>query len=470
MPHNVTPATFRKASRIPVGRDQLLNTLEFLIEPLVLALSLWAVTLLHNGYLAPRYILLSLVVFSVTFPGATYLTQAPMSVVRSILLGWFAISGLMFLFGYASGYLNYFDLNVLTIWFWAAPVSTLGAHFALRMAAPIIIDLQGEHRRAVIAGMNAQGIELARRLSTDPYSRIRVVGFFDDRATKRINEAGEHTLLGSISELPGYARSKQIEHIYISLPMASQPRILSLLEDLRDTTASIYFVPDIFVTDLIQGRMDSVSGLPIVAVCETPFTGLNGLLKRGNDIVLSLLILVLISPLMLIIALAVKLTSPGPAIFRQRRYGLDGKEIIVYKFRSMTVSEDGTTILQAHKNDSRVTPVGRFLRRTSLDEFPQFMNVLQGRMSIVGPRPHAVAHNEMYRKLIRGYMLRHKVKPGITGWAQVNGCRGETETLDKMTERINYDLDYLRNWSLRLDLYIIAKTVWVVLMERDNAY
>ena len=470
MPQSATPITFRQVSRIPVGRDQLLNTLEFLIEPLTLALSLWIVTFLHNDYLAPRYIILSLVVFSLTFPGATYLTQAPLSVVKSIVLGWFAIAGLMFMFGYASGYLQYFDLDVLVIWLWAAPLSTLSAHFALRVSAPKILSLQGEPRRAIIAGMNAQGIELAMRMRTDPYSRIQVIGFFDDRSTERINKNGDHTLLGNIAELPRFAKNHRIDHIYISLPMASQPRIHSLLEDLRDTTASIYFVPDIFVTDLIQGRMDSVSGLPVVAVCETPFTGLNGVLKRGSDIVLSLFILALISPLLLIISIGIKLTSPGPVIFRQRRYGLDGKEIVVYKFRSMSVSEDGTHIQQASKNDPRVTAVGAFLRRTSLDEFPQFVNVLQGRMSIVGPRPHAVSHNEIYRKLIRGYMLRHKVKPGVTGWAQVNGCRGETRTLDKMSKRINFDLEYLRNWSLRLDLYIIAKTVWVVFLERENAY
>jgi putative colanic acid biosynthesis UDP-glucose lipid carrier transferase len=470
MPHNVTPPTLRRASRIPVGRDQLLNTLEFLIEPLVLAASLWIVTLLHNGYLAPRYVILSLVVFSMTFPGATYLAQPPLNVVRSVIFNWLAISGLLFMFGYASSYLKYFDINVLTIWCWVAPLSTLGAHFALRSAAPSIIDIQGDHRRAVVAGMNEQGIELVRRLGIDPYSRIRVLGFFDDRATERINQNGEQALLGSISELPSFVRQNRIDNIYISLPMVSQPRILSLLEGLRDTTASIYFVPDIFVTDLIQGRMDSVSGLPVVAVCETPFTGLSGLIKRSSDIVISVLALILISPLLLAISCAVKFTSPGPIIFKQRRYGLDGREITVYKFRSMSVVEDGATIAQAQKNDSRVTTVGRFLRRTSLDEFPQFLNVLQGRMSIVGPRPHAVAHNELYRKLIRGYMLRHKVKPGITGWAQVNGCRGETDTLDKMAERINYDLDYLRNWSLRLDLYIIAKTAWVVLAQRDNAY
>jgi len=226
-------------------------------------------------------------------------------------------------------------------------------------------------------------------------------------------------------------------------------------------------VPDMFVTDLIQGHAGSVCGMPVISVCETPFRGGNGFVKRASDIVLSLLILLLISPVLLVIALLVKLTSPGPIIFRQRRYGLDGKEILVYKFRSMTVTEDGARVQQATKNDQRITPLGAILRKTSLDELPQFINVLQGRMSIVGPRPHAVSHNEMYRKLIKGYMVRHKVKPGITGWAQVNGFRGETDTLDKMQGRIDYDLDYLRNWSLKLDLYIIFKTVRVVAGDRQ---
>ena len=247
--------------------------------------------------------------------------------------------------------------------------------------------------------------------------------------------------------------------------MASQPRILQLLDDLKDTTASIYFVPDMFFTDLIQGHSGSVLGMPVISVCETPFRGADGILKRASDIVLATLILLLIAPLLLIISLAVKLTSPGPVIFKQRRYGLDGEEILVYKFRSMTVTEDGPTIKQAEKGDSRITPLGAIMRRTSIDELPQFVNVLQGRMSIVGPRPHAVAHNELYRKLIKGYMVRHKVRPGITGWAQVNGYRGETLTLDKMQGRIDYDLDYLRNWSLRLDLHIILKTIRLVLKD-----
>jgi len=228
-------------------------------------------------------------------------------------------------------------------------------------------------------------------------------------------------------------------------------------------------LPDIYIFDLMQARFDNVGGMPVIAICESPFTGFNSMVKRASDIALGALIQLGLVPIMLLIAIAVKLTSPGPVIFKQRRYGLYGDEIIVYKFRSMTVSEDGAKVVQATQNDQRVTKIGAFLRRSSLDELPQFINVLQGRMSIVGPRPHAVAHNEQYRKLIKGYMLRHKVKPGITGWAQVNGLRGETETLDKMEARIRYDLDYLRNWSLWLDLWIIVRTLQVVL-KRENAH
>jgi putative colanic acid biosynthesis UDP-glucose lipid carrier transferase len=219
----------------------------------------------------------------------------------------------------------------------------------------------------------------------------------------------------------------------------------------------------------MQARFDNVGGVPVVAICDTPFYGVDSVVKNVSDFVFALLILILLLPAMLFIALGVKLTSPGPAVFKQRRYGLNGEEITVYKFRSMAVCEDGTNIVQAEKNDQRLTKLGAFLRRTSLDELPQFINVLQGRMSIVGPRPHAVAHNELYRKLIRGYMLRHKVKPGITGWAQVNGLRGETKDLEKMQARIEFDLHYLQNWSIWFDLWIIMRTVWVVL-RRENAY
>jgi len=238
------------------------------------------------------------------------------------------------------------------------------------------------------------------------------------------------------------------------------------MEVLQNTTASVHFVPDVFGVSIIQGRLTDMGGIPVLGLQITPFEGINGLIKRISDIVFSIIILLLISPALVLVAIGVKLSSPGPVIFRQRRTGLDGEIIEVYKFRSMRTQDNGPKIQQATRNDSRITKFGAFIRKTSLDELPQFVNVLQGRMSIVGPRPHAVAHNEEYRNIVKAYMARHKVKPGITGWAQVNGLRGETDTVEKMASRVEFDLEYLRNWSVSLDLLIIFKTV--ALMVHDK--
>jgi putative colanic acid biosysnthesis UDP-glucose lipid carrier transferase len=209
-----------------------------------------------------------------------------------------------------------------------------------------------------------------------------------------------------------------------------------------------------------------VHGVPMIAVRESPFFGATSMAKRLSDILMSGAIVLCLLPLLLFVAVGVKLTSEGPIIFKQRRYGLDGREIIVYKFRSMTVTEDGAgSYTQVTRSDSRVTPLGAFLRRTSLDELPQFFNVLEGSMSVVGPRPHAIAVNEHYRRLIPSYMYRHKVKPGITGWAQVNGFRGGDDLLS-MTKRIQFDLEYLESWSLWFDLRIILRTILMVAGDR----
>ncbi len=478
----------------PLGNN-MLSALEAILDPAILTLSLWLVSAGIEGQPLPPYLILGVIVFSITFPGASRLQFSIKRLIFDVLYSWFWVALLLFFLGFATGYIAEFSSHALTTWLWVAPMSQIGAHLVLRAAAPYLLMLQGPAQRAIIVGMNEQGMALAGRIHETRYSRIELSGFFDDRsqdrlyeavrgareathgATQRVtqeygglreaqHEAQRGRLLGRLRELPDFVKENRIQFIYLSLPMASQPRILHVLDELKDTTASIYFVPDMFITDLIQGRSGSVCGMPVISVCESPFTGSNGLIKRASDILLSLLILMLIAPLLLLIAIAIKLDSPGPIIFKQRRYGLDGEEILVYKFRSMRVCEDGDTIRQARKGDARITRTGAFLRRNSLDELPQFVNVLQGRMSIVGPRPHAVAHNEIYRNLIKGYMIRHKVKPGITGWAQVNGYRGETRTLDKMQARIDHDLDYLRNWSLRLDLHIILKTILVVLKDR----
>jgi putative colanic acid biosysnthesis UDP-glucose lipid carrier transferase len=452
-----------------LGESKLLHALESILEPVATVLSLWLLVWHFEGELSPAWLIASVVSFALVFPGRPQLRLSPEQVFVGTLLAWSWTAGLMLVMAFATGYIQEFSRAVVLNWLWFAPASQLLAHWALRRAAPHLLRLQGPPLRAVVVGMNEQGCSLADRLVAASDAGIELVGFFDDRTRDRHHDRGRHRMLGRIDDIAAYVKAHRVHLIYLSLPMASQPRIKELLDALKDTTASVYFVPDMFVTDLIQGRSDSICGLPVISVCETPFRGPAGAMKRVSDLVIAGVILLLLSPLMVAIALAVKLTSPGPVIFRQRRYGLDGEEIVIYKFRSMTVEEDGSSIAQARKNDSRVTPLGAVLRKTSLDELPQFINVLQGRMSVVGPRPHAVAHNEQYRRLIKSYMVRHKVKPGITGWAQVNGFRGETESLEKMEGRIRCDLDYLRNWSLRLDLFIIFRTIRLVFKD-TSAY
>lgn len=456
-------------TKIGIGRDNLHQIAEAFVCPMVLVITILGVCYYFDREITTPTLIASLLAFAVTFPGQPRLHETVWHSVTHILLRWFSIASLILFFGYATRSLNLFAEDAIRHWFWIGPLAQVSSHLAFRAVSPWLLKLQGSRRRAVIVGMNGQGVELAKRVTTSPYSSIDLVGFFDDRQEDRLLQYGTWPFLGKIVNLANYCREHRVELIYLSLPMATQPRIINILDELRDTTSSVYFVPDLFVTDLIQGNIDQVANMPVVSVCETPFTGVNGLVKRASDIILSIIILILISPVLVATAIAVKFSSPGPIIFKQKRYGLNGEEIAVYKFRSMRVCENGTEVKQAQKNDARVTRVGAFLRRTSLDELPQFFNVLQGRMSIVGPRPHAVAHNELYRKLIKGYMIRHKVKPGITGWAQVNGLRGETETLDKMQARIEYDLDYLRNWSVVLDLRIIARTVGVVFKDQ-HAY
>jgi putative colanic acid biosynthesis UDP-glucose lipid carrier transferase len=435
------------------------------LDPLVTICALIGCTLAFGEPFTGSYLLLALIVFALTYPGSSPPGKSVRMLTGDILANWLLVISLLLFIGWATRTIGSFEPRVIGTWMLATPVMLLGANLVLQR----VLAAQSVQRTAVIAGEGELGRSLAGRIRAAPHCGIRFVGYFDDRSLDRSPGVRPSENLGLLAHLADYVKRNRVDLIYITLPMASQPRLLKLLDALHDTTASIYFVPDIFLFDLIQARMDIMGGMPVIAVCESPFYGINGLVKYSSDVILATLILILISPVMLAIAIGIKLTSRGPIVFKQRRYGVDGREIIVYKFRSMTVQEDGDVVRQATRDDERVTRFGAFLRRTSLDELPQFINVLQGRMSVVGPRPHAIAHNEMYRKLIKGYMIRHKVKPGITGLAQVSGLRGETDTVDKMRARIESDLTYLRNWSLRLDLKIILKTVYVVLFNR-NAY
>jgi putative colanic acid biosynthesis UDP-glucose lipid carrier transferase len=412
---------------------------------------------------------LCLVLVTPTREVSTQLTSARLSAVVDVIFRWLLLLAVMLAIGYATKSLDGYPRRIFLTWAVVTPVALIGATLIMHEIMRRFLMNAFDARSAIIAGYNNSSLELARRLESNPGMRLDVAGFFDDRSSDRLGMEPGAKLVGSLSELGEYVKQHRTDVIFIALPIRHVKRVMNLLDDLRDTTASIYYVPDIFVFDLIQARSGEIHGIPVVAMCETPFYGYRGVVKRLTDTALSVIILLLLLPLLVVIALLVKFTSPGPVIFKQRRYGLDGREIAVYKFRSMRVTEDGERIVQASKTDSRITPIGSILRRSSLDELPQLINVLQGRMSLVGPRPHAVAHNEEYRKLIKGYMVRHKVLPGITGLAQVNGCRGETAQLEQMEARVNYDLDYLRHWTPMLDIKIILLTV-VKIFRDDKAY
>ncbi len=326
-------------------------------------------------------------------------------------------------------------------------------------------------RHYAIVGINRLGIQLAQNVEGTPNLGLKLLGFYDDRPDERLEEIPDAfpQKLGRVTELVAASKEGKVGVIFITLPMRAEDRIRDMIQQLSDTTASVYIVPDLFVFQLLYSRWSDVQGIPVVSVFENPLHGADGTIKRCLDVVLAAIGLVMLSIPMAAIALAVKLTSKGPVFFKQLRYGLDGKPIKVWKYRSMTVMEDGAAVTQAQKGDRRLTRIGGFLRRSSLDELPQLFNVLGGSMSLVGPRPHANAHNEFYRKQIQGYMLRHKVKPGITGLAQINGCRGETETLDKMESRIHFDHQYIREWTIWLDLKILLQTLRVV-ASKQNAY
>jgi putative colanic acid biosynthesis UDP-glucose lipid carrier transferase len=464
------PSVDRSLQGLPGSSPSMAALVQASVPSLLTIASLFIACVAFHEPIDGAYLLLALLVFSLTFPGHIPPPgTAFLEIAGGVLTQWLAIVLMLLTLGWATHTLGFFDTHVMLVWIVAAPVAVAATQLWLPVILSRVMATEGLQRVAVIAGGGDLACRLERSIGQSPCLGIRVAGCFDDRTPARLNGGTPSDMLGRLGELAAYVRQNHVDLIYINMPMTSQPRIIKLLDDLRDTTASIYFVPDIFLFDLIQARLDTVGGIPVLAVRESPFYGINGLIKRASDIVLATAILILIAPLMLAIGFAIKRTSPGPVFFKQRRYGLDGREIIVYKFRSMTVCEDGGEIRQATQNDSRVTRLGAFLRASSLDELPQFVNVLQGRMSVVGPRPHAVAHNEMYRKLIDGYAIRHKVRPGITGLAQVNGQRGETDTIDKMQARIDYDLAYLRNWSLGLDLQIILKTLLVV-WRKQNAY
>ena len=451
----------------------LLTCLQAVMPALVAVLSLYITVVLFGRVFDPSsaavVIVVCLILVRPPREVSTQLTLERVTAVVDVIIRWLMLLVILLAVGYVTKSLDAYPRRIILTWAALTPVALILTTVAMQEVMRRFLMSAFDNRSAIFAGYNNSSLELAKRLKRNPNMRIEVKGFFDDRSSDRLGMDPGAQLVGSLSDVAKYVNEHGTDIIFIALPIRHLQRVMNLLDDLRDTTASIYYVPDIFVFDLIQARSGEIQGIPVVAMCETPFYGYRGVTKRLTDIVFSVAILLLTLPLFVLVALSVKMSSPGPIIFKQRRYGLDGREIAVYKFRTMRVTEDGGRIRQASKTDDRITRIGGLLRRSSLDELPQLINVLQGRMSLVGPRPHAVAHNEEYRKLIKGYMVRHKVLPGITGLAQVNGCRGETAQLEEMEARVNYDLDYLRHWSPMLDIKIILLTA-VKIFRDEKAY
>lgn len=458
----------------------LLALLEAMAAPAISAGLLYGLCIVYDANFKGFYVVLAFLAatLSVLLPpprprayeGTSQLLAPTLPIARRVVVRWMVIVGILLAVGFITKYSGDFSRKVVVCWIVATPALVILASLFLQELRRHLMYDPAMVRRVAFAGYNEVSQALARRIAeTAELTGLKVEGFFDDRSADRLGLAGRARLLGHLPDLASYVKHRRVDVVFIALPVRHIQRVMQLLDQLRDTTASIYYVPDIFAVDLIQARSGELFGIPVVALCETPFCGYRGVVKRITDIALALSILIIASPLMLVLAAMVKFSSPGPIFFLQRRHGLDGREIMVWKFRTMNVVEDGERIVQARKHDPRITRVGRFMRRYSLDELPQLINVLQGRMSLVGPRPHAVAHNEEYRKLIKGYMIRHKVPPGMTGLAQVNGCRGETSRIEEMQARVNYDLEYLRRWTPLLDLKILLLTA-VRLVRDEKAY
>lgn len=375
-----------------------------------------------------------------------------------IIFGVLIAFACMLITGYILKVSQLYSRRVILMWIILWPAILCSERILLKkILLPFIVDSES-FRKVAIVGCNKVGADIAKWIDDNPWSGLKVVGYFDSDS---LDIHGPVTFLGQINSAGEYVRANDIDVVFVTLPMREEDKIQSLLVDMEDSAAQVYYFPDMSIfAHLLGGDVASVAGQTAIIMRSSPFEGLSGVVKRLEDVILSALILLLVSPVMIIVAAGIKITSKGPVFFRQWRYGLRGEPFMIYKFRTMKVMEDGYEFKPATKDDPRITKFGSFLRRNSLDELPQFINVLQGRMSIVGPRPHAVKMNEEYRKRVSGYMLRHISKPGITGLAQINGYKGEIHTEEDMENRIEFDINYLRNWSLLLDLEIIFKTIF----------
>lgn len=392
------------------------------------------------------------------------------ALLNSLFVGGASALSLMLLCGYLSGTLHAYSRAWLVCSVLLSATLLLLNRIMLTQVVRRACRTERLTEAIVVVGANERAEKMIEAIGRTANANVKVLGVFDDRVRRDMPSSLRPQLLGSTDAMLQYIRRNRVDRVVVTLPWVGSDRIHALLKKLRTVPVRIDLVPSDVVWQFPTINMERLGSVPVLTIANGRVDEQIGAIKRIEDLVISSVVLLLISPVLLLVALAIKLDSKGPIIFKQRRHGFNNEVFEVYKFRSMTVADSASAnVVQAIRNDRRVTRVGRFLRRSSLDELPQLFNVLLGHMSIVGPRPHAVQHNLEYSSIISEYFARHNVKPGITGWAQVSGLRGETDTVEKMVRRVEYDLHYIEHWSLGFDFKIILMTAVAVWLD-PNAY
>ena len=401
-------------------------------------------------------ILLMMVVYKLN--GVYSLNASTFVQLVKLTRSWLIVVALLVAIGFVTKTSTAFSREVIITW---SATALLGQYFAHYLVRQLQRHTNSTTIPTLIVGTGNLATLLAAEIEQNPWVHDTLIGMIeDDQSNSRSNETNP---LGHLNELETIITKNKIQRVYIALPIEESSRVSHIFERLSVMQLDIIWVPDIFSMDLLNHSMRELAGLPMISLSETPMLGSSAFLKTTMDFIIAISAITVLLPLMLMTAIAIKLSSPGPILFTQKRRGWNGEEITIYKFRSMKVhQEPNGVVTQAKRNDERVTWVGRWIRKTSVDELPQLLNVLSGSMSIVGPRPHALSHDVEYSAKIKDYLKRHRVKPGITGLAQVNGYRGETTNIELMESRIQHDLAYINNWSVWLDLQIIFKTLFVL--------
>lgn len=465
-----------KSRSVLQRRKGLVNLLQPIIDGIAIIGVAWFFVLAYIGFISQDYVIFMLVLLgmvSVMYDRyAIYRTSANFaSKIFSLFNAWTLSFLALFLLAFLTKQTQVYSRIVITEIYIVGFLAQAVMHLLIRVATRKLNKLNQVADNVIIVGQGQLANYLEHKITANPWLNQHVIGnvSIEEEAkqnrTEQKSELNDYVTsrtiqLGKVAELPDLIDAHGITTIYIVTPLESSKVLEELYFVLLDKHVSIHWIPDIFSLRLINHSVREIAGIPVLTLSETPLTGISKLSKSIEDKVISIIILLLISPILLAVAIAVKLDSPGPVFFRQKRTGWNGKTFSIWKFRSMYVQQpdDKGALKQAEKNDPRVTKVGAFIRKTSLDELPQLFNVLTGDMSLVGPRPHALQHDEQYSKGIDDYYARHNIKPGITGLAQVRGYRGETKELGQMTKRIESDIEYINNWSVWLDLSILART------------